>query len=919
MESTNHTPKKEVACKALLPLLIAVEKKKIDFSAALRDVPYPLSYLRDKHERIEWRYYSKIADNIRPFFSPADFETMGVEQIREKRFAEIVVAGFFLFATGPLARLLTNQAFRVGRQLFNCVDYGTEYVAPNRVKITLTMSPGYDPTPEFFLITKGSWYQVGQLVRKGFKLNLFWTDRGAIYDMSWEKEGILFKIKRRLRWLFYVRKALTDLDVANVTLLRQYDELVQSKKTLEQQSTRLKTAHEITKSIRQSLEIRSTLEAITTALVREAKFSSASLRLFKDVEGNDIHFESVSGEHIGDGRLVSRFIDIDGKTIGELKISPGKDVDAYELNELLAYLIPIISVSIHDSLVLRVVTDYRNNLELKVDQRTSELKKAENELSKTVSLLRAAREAQNHFFANISHQFRTPLTLIEGPLQLLRSGEYKGDPAEQYDLVLRNSRHMLQLVNQLLDLAKVESGEMKRHMCKQDLAAVVRWIAAAFESAAKRKEITFVIEGADEPLLAWVDRDAVEKIMTNLLSNAFKFTPDRGEVRIQVRHVVSDMRNEVEISVADTGLGIPPEEIDKVFDRFYQVDASHTREFGGTGIGLALSKELAELQHGGIRVVSEVGKGSRFTVWFPIGRDNLRPDEIATDIEAETPVSRPPALDETESRSINEKCELDCYGETPVLLIVEDNADMRQYIRASLNHGYRILESSDGASAVEQAIEEIPDLIISDVMMPNMDGHELCRVLKHNEKTSHIPIILLTAKAGIEDRLEGLETGADDYLVKPFDPNELMVRVRNLIGLRQTLREKFEKKKVLKPGEIVVTSMDDVFLQKAMAVVEKFMGDERFTVGQFSREMNMGRVQLYRKMIALTGQCPRDFVRYLRLHRGMDLLKKGAGTVSEVAYSVGFNSPAYFTKCFHEQFGSLPSDINGRSRLHTPS
>ncbi|HLA69510.1 MAG TPA: hypothetical protein VJN65_07390 [Bacteroidota bacterium] len=211
MKPADQTPMKEVACKALLPLLIAVREKNIDFSKVLRGVPYTLSYLENKHERVEWRVYGTIAENLRPFFSPSDFEAMGVKQIKEKRFAEIVVAGFFLFSTGRLSRMLANQAFRVGRQLFNCVDYGIEYVASNRVKITLTMSPGYEPTPEFFLITKGSWYQVGLLVRKEFKLNLIWTDRGAVYDMAWEKEGLLFKVRRRLRWLFYVRKALTDL------------------------------------------------------------------------------------------------------------------------------------------------------------------------------------------------------------------------------------------------------------------------------------------------------------------------------------------------------------------------------------------------------------------------------------------------------------------------------------------------------------------------------------------------------------------------------------------------------------------------------------------------------------------------------------------------------------------------------------
>lgn len=909
MKSPDHTTRKEVSCKALMPLLIAVEERNIDYANVLRGIPYALSYLQSPHERIEWQTYGRIVENLRPFFSPSDFEAMGVKQIKEKRFAEIVVAGFFLFSTGRLSRMLANQAFRVGRQLFNCVDYGTEYLASNKIRITLTMSPGYEPVPEFFLITKGSWYQVGLIVRKGFKLDLVWADRGAFFDMTWEKEGILFKIKRRVRWLFYVRKALTDLDAANVALLKQYDDLVQSKKRLEQQSTLLKTAHEITKSIRQSLEINSTLEEITSALVREAKFCSAALTLFKDVEGNELHVEIISGnEKHGVGR-VSRPIHVDGETIGELRISPGNEISSMELDELLGYLVPVISVSIHDALVLRAITDYRNNLEGKVDQRTSELKNTELELSNTISLLRAAREAQNHFFTNISHEFRTPLTLIEGPVQLLRSGSYKGDPEEQYGVILRNSQHMLHLVNQLLDLGKIESGETKRHIKEQDLVEVVKWIAAAFESTAKQKGVTFALRGVDERIVGWFDRDAVEKILSNLLSNAFKFTAKGGKVSIDLRHYVSELQHDAGICVTDTGVGIPPEDIDRVFDRFYQVESAHNHEYNGTGIGLALTKELAELNHGGIHVTSKLGEGSIFSVWFPIGKDHFRPDEIAADTVETATTSRPNRSIVPEVITTAEPTACSCDMSLPLLLIVEDNRDMRKYMRTTVDSSFRVFESANGEEGLQRAVEIIPDIIVSDVMMPKMDGLNLCARLKADERTSHIPVILLTAKAEQDQKIEGLETGADDYMIKPFDPKELLARVRNLIDQRRRLRERFTREIKLKPADIAITSVDERFLNKGLHVVESHISDCTFTAERFAEEMYLSQMQLHRKIKALTNCSPWEFVRTIRLERASQLLQKKAGTVAEIAYEVGYSDPSHFADAFKKQFGVSPSEF----------
>ncbi len=544
---------------------------------------------------------------------------------------------------------------------------------------------------------------------------------------------------------------------------------------------------------------------------------------------------------------------------------------------------------------------------------------------------------KSRFFANISHEFRTPLTLILGPIQKWRDKAQEEDLEKDMGMAERNANRLLRLINQLLDLSKLEAGAMKLRATRMNIVPLVKGIAYSFESSAGIRGVDLDVRVDQEEIEVYCDRDMVEKILSNLLSNAFKFTSEGGSVRVSLRGVppgmtmkLSDFRSEerllqqteprndmvmsgyAEVSVADTGIGIPPEQLDKVFDRFYQVDASQTREHEGSGIGLALVKELVELHHGTIHVRSEVGKGTTFTIRLPLGRDHLKDDEIV-----EMRVNVGPAIREVggalvdkagggpEGEAEPEKVE----GENPIVLVVEDNADVRTYIRGYLASAYQVTEAKDGAEGIEKALELIPDLIISDVMMPRKDGYEVCRALKRDEKTSHIPIILLTAKAASENKIEGLETGADDYLIKPFEPKELLARVKNLINLRRKLRERFKVSVPLRPGEIAVTSMDDAFLNKVMASVEQHMGDESFHIEELSALVGMSRRQLHRKLTALTNQGPGEFIRYLRLHRAMDLLRKGAGTVSEVAYSVGFIDPSYFSKCFQQQFGTPPSGV----------
>ncbi len=587
-------------------------------------------------------------------------------------------------------------------------------------------------------------------------------------------------------------------------------------------------------------------------------------------------------------------------------------------------------------LLLFVATLYAwRRFELRRIQLRNELKSKKIEAEK----LKEVVHLKSRFFASISHEFRTPLTLILGPVEKWLSRIQQAEMKTDFHIVQRNARRLEQLINQLLDLSKLEAGRMRLQARPENIVALLRMITMTFESLAKQKGIDLQFHAPEEEIIAYVEREKLETMVTNLLSNAFKFTANRGKVAVaaaveKTKLPTTSATDFVEIRVSDTGIGVPEDQLDKVFDRFYRVDngAAHS----GTGIGLALTKELVELHHGGITVESKVGKGTTFIVRLPLGKAHLKPEQIGETVsseqypvvsrsETEIPTFRDeqspePSIQHLPANDKSVRSEDPDYSgqpatsnQQPALLIVEDNADMRAYMRGYLEENYRIIEAEDGARGMKQAHKHAPDLIISDVMMPEMDGFELCEKLKTDERTSHIPVILLTARASGESKVEGLETGADDYLTKPFDAKELQVRVKNLIEQRRRLRERFRRELVIQPSEVTVTSMDEAFLKKVMAAVEAHIDDPSFETNDLAREAAIGRRQLNRKLCALTGQSVREFIRTIRLKRAAQLLQQQAGTVTEISYQVGFNSIAHFAKIFREQFGVAPSEFSGSS------
>ena len=536
--------------------------------------------------------------------------------------------------------------------------------------------------------------------------------------------------------------------------------------------------------------------------------------------------------------------------------------------------------------------------------------KHELELSKfEAEKMHEVDELKSRFFANISHEFRTPLTLIFGPAKNILGNTQEPDTKHNVSLIKRNAQRLLSLVNQLLDISKLESGSMKLETAPRDIVSLLKGYALSFASYAERKRIRHMFNSAEGEIIVYLDKDKFEKIIFNILSNAFKYTPEGGLVEVNVTKNV----NYVDIKVSDTGIGIPSNRIDKIFDRFYQVDGGHTREHEGTGIGLSLTKELIELHKGKIEVESEPGKGSTFTVSLPLGKDHLRPEEICeADEEKEEGILY---IEEEEDKSKLEGVGTEFIGKDslPLLLVVEDNADVRTYIKQNLKTDYKILEAVDGEDGWNKSIEHLPDLVVSDVMMTRMDGFELCRKIKTDERTSHIPVILLTAKAAKEDKLVGFETGADEYLMKPFDTDELKSRAKNLIDQRKRLQEHFRKRGLIGIEQQKITSVDKKFLQKSIDIITKHISDSSFSVEMFAEELAISRSGLQKKIHSLIGETPGDLIRRIRLNKAAELIKYKFGNISEIALEIGYNNPTHFSQAFKRQFGITPSQFQQKN------
>ena len=539
----------------------------------------------------------------------------------------------------------------------------------------------------------------------------------------------------------------------------------------------------------------------------------------------------------------------------------------------------------------------RENLRLEkvIQDRTLEIKTQADKITELY-------EVKSQFLANISHELRTPLTLILGPVESLLQTR-KGEERRELLWIKRNGQRLLKLINQLLDQSKVEAGELKLNVSYENIIPFARGVLMSFESLAKQENVALDFHTHKEDLYLYFEMEKVEQVLINLLSNAIKFTPPGGKVNFEIN--AGDRY--ASIKVRDTGIGIDPQHLPHIFERFFQIEDPTTKKYQGTGIGLSLSKDLVELHTGTLTVESEPGKGSAFEILLPLGKDHFKEDQV---VES-APALGPGLVDTLENgREVEApRDEVQTGANLPLLLIVDDNQDMREFIRHQLKTNYTILQAADGLQGWEAALEHLPDLIISDVMMPGMSGFDLCQKLKSDIRTDHIPVILLTAKAGQDQKIKGLKLQADDYLGKPFEAQELVIRVRNLVQGRRHLQKRFAEKIVFKPSEIAATPQEEVFLEKLIDTVERHLSDQQFNVNVLCEEMAISKSQLNRKMQAILNKGANAFIRSYRLERGKQLIESNTGTLAEISYDVGFSSPAYFSKCFHDEFGYTPKSL----------
>jgi signal transduction histidine kinase/DNA-binding response OmpR family regulator/ligand-binding sensor domain-containing protein len=520
--------------------------------------------------------------------------------------------------------------------------------------------------------------------------------------------------------------------------------------------------------------------------------------------------------------------------------------------------------------------------------------------------LKEVNQLKNSLYANITHEFRTPLTIIIGMVDSLKSNmiEIQDKGAEHaLDMIKRNGKNLLKLVNEMLDLSKLESGKMRLRLIQSDVIPFVKYLGESFHSMAHENQISLMVYSEIDELFMDFDANKLSIIISNLLSNAIKFTQPGGKIIIHLNHNLIHKNEFFVIKIKDNGTGIPENEINNIFNRFYQVDNSSSRQGEGTGIGLALAKELVELMNGTIKVKSSAGKGSEFTIQLPINNNAIQTDSV--DLQ-----SLPDLNTYTNGEELIQKIVHD-QSELPLALIIEDNADVTHYLKTCLKGRYQTINAKNGKSGIEMAFEKVPDIIICDVMMPVKDGFKVCTELKSDERTDHIPVILLTAKVTMKDKLTGLSCGADAYLTKPFVKAELLTRLTQLILLRKKMMQKINHDSFSRFLKTRAENPETKFLQKIIKIIHEEISNHSFGSSiHISRKMHLSESQIYRKLKAITGKSTAVFIRSVRLQKAKEMIQTTDKTISEIAFHVGFNDPSWFSRAFKEEFGYAPSAIS---------
>lgn len=557
----------------------------------------------------------------------------------------------------------------------------------------------------------------------------------------------------------------------------------------------------------------------------------------------------------------------------------------------------------------------KKNNEIELQNKT--LREQKEQLIKISNELEDATQAKLNFFTNISHEFKTPLTLIKGPLENLMKSENNIPERKMiYELMHRNTVILLQMINQLMDFRKLDNTKLTINATENNLNNFVQVIVDSFQSLAENRNIDFSFKTTFVENNIWFDPEKIEKVLYNLLSNSFKFTPEGGKITISVKRQKVEypdlFSEEVCITVTDTGIGIPLNLQNKVFNRFYHNGESKIMK--GTGIGLNFSKELVELHRGRINFTSTEGTGTSFRVFLPVGNKHLLENEMAKpdlcNLGTNGYMHNIPGL---EKRIVPEDEDI-IFENTPLILIIEDIPDVMEFIQISLGNNFKIIKAKNGKEGIQKVLDEEPDLIISDVMMPEMDGFELTRKLKSELETSHIPIILITARTALEDKIEGIEGGADCFIEKPFNSSLLKTQVLNLLKSREKLREFYRDNLTFKSQESDLTHLDKIFLAKLKKIVLQNIGKKDIQVDELGQLLGISRVHLYRKVKKLTDMSVSEFVISVKLKKSLEYLRNSGKSITEIAYESGFSSQSYYTRCFKDQLKISPSDYIKQNR-----
>lgn len=601
-------------------------------------------------------------------------------------------------------------------------------------------------------------------------------------------------------------------------------------------------------------------------------------------------------------KILSQQKDIDER---QLRIEKQKEISQFQINIIVG-----ISITLALSLILGGILYYyleeNKKITRKLELQTNEIEKQRNQLIELMEKLKEANTAKVNFFTNISHELRTPLTLIMAPLEdALSSSKLHFTIRQNLEFIQKNAFRLLKLINQLMDFRKMEEGKMKLRVSENNVATFVIEISESFKELASKKSISFNIINKASNTTAWFDVSMLDKVLFNLLSNAFKFTNENGSINVAIDK--STDNNSVLIKIEDTGIGMSAEDTEHAFDVFYQ---GHSSTFKGTGLGLALSKELILLHHGNITINSKQGKGTTFEISLPLGRSHFKNDAIFTNEADVNTAYEDVKIYTTEiDHYSKEETQKELIEKEASILIIEDNEDLRSFLKTRLESKYDIHEAENGEVGISKSFDIVPDLIISDIIMPGLNGLQITEQLKQDIRTSHIPIILLTAKSSMEEQIEGIKSQADAFIAKPFNLEHLEVTITNLLRNREVLRDHFTSELPNETRSNSSSKIDRKFINEFSAIVENNISNEDFSVDQICKEIGVSRVQLYRKVKALLGYNVNDYILLVRMQKAKFLLSKEDLTIAQVAFKVGFASQAYFSTVFKTKFGISPSEF----------